>query len=44
MDSEQIGWKNVDLILLARDGGPMAGFCEHGNEFAGFLKCCMFFE
>jgi hypothetical protein len=25
-------------IRLAQDGGPVAGFCDHGNELSGSLE------
>jgi hypothetical protein len=32
MDIREIGIDGADWIRLAQDGGPVAGFCEHGNE------------
>jgi hypothetical protein len=37
MDLSEIGWGDVDSIDLALDRDQ--GFCEHGNEPSGFIKC-----
>jgi len=33
---ERVG---VDWIHLANDRDSLAGYCEHGNEHSGFVKC-----
>jgi hypothetical protein len=38
MDIRKIGYEGVDCMHLAQDRGPVAGFCEHGNEPSGFIK------
>jgi hypothetical protein len=44
---EDIGWGSVEWIRLAQDGGVRViggGFCEHGNEPSGFIKCGLFLD
>jgi hypothetical protein len=31
----EIGWGGVEWIHLAKDRGPVAGFCEYGDEPSG---------
>jgi hypothetical protein len=38
MDLRETGIDGVNWIRLAQDGGPMAGFCEHGNELSDSIK------
>jgi hypothetical protein len=38
MDIGEIGIGGANWIRLAQDKGPVAGFCEHGDEPSGFVR------
>jgi hypothetical protein len=38
LDLREIGIDGANCIQLAQDKGPMAGFCEHGDEPSGSIK------
>jgi hypothetical protein len=37
-DLREIGWEGVEQMHLAQDKGPVAGYCEHGNEPSVSIK------
>jgi hypothetical protein len=37
MDLREIEWGGRDWIYLISGYGPVAGSCEHGNEFSGSI-------
>jgi hypothetical protein len=43
LDLREIGIDGENWIWLARDGGPMAGFCEHCDEPSGYIKKAGYF-
>jgi len=38
MDLREIWIDGANWIRLAQDGGPVAGFCEHGNDPSGSIQ------
>jgi hypothetical protein len=38
MDLRETGIDGANWIMLAQHRGPVAGFCEHGNEPSGSIR------
>jgi hypothetical protein len=43
LDLKELGINGANWIQLAQDRGPVAGFCEHGNEPSASIKKTEYF-
>jgi hypothetical protein len=38
MPVKEMGWEVMDWINFTQDGGPVPGYCEHGNGPLGSIE------